>query len=71
MEPVRPFIDKRVKDLTSDNFKDKLIEVLSETFFFDGQKQTLSNAISLYVASLLNALASEDASKIKFIKEYE
>lgn len=71
MEPVRPFIDKRVKDLTSDNFKDKLIEVLSETFLFDGQKQTLSNAISLYVASLLNALASEDASKIKFIKEYE
>ena len=71
MEPVRPFIDKRVKDLTSDNFKDKLIEVLSETFLFDGQKQTLSNAIYLYVASLLNALASEDASKIKFIKEYE
>ena len=35
MEPVRPFIDKRVKDLTSDNFKDKLIEVLSETFLFD------------------------------------
>lgn len=71
MEPVRPFIDKRVKDLTNENFKEKLVEVLSETFVYDDQKQTLSNAISLYVSSLLNALALQDPSKIKFIKEYE
>ena len=71
MEPVRPFIDKRVKDLTNENFKEKLVEVLSETFVYDDQKQTLSNAISLYVSSLLNALALQDSSKIKFIKEYE
>ncbi len=71
MEPVRPFIDKRVKDLTNENFKEKLVEVLSETFVYDEQKQTLSNAISLYVSSLLNALALQDPSKINFIKEYE
>lgn len=71
MEPVRPFIDKRVKDLTNENFKEKLVEVLSETFVYDDQKQTLSNAISLYVSSLLNALALQDPSKINFIKEYE
>ena len=71
MEPVRPFIDKRVKDLTNENFKEKLVEVLSETFVYDDQKQTLSNAISLYVSSLLNALALQDTSKINFIKEYE
>ena len=71
MEPVRPFIDKRVKDLTNENFKEKLVEVLSETFVYDDQKQTLSNAISLYVSSLLNALALQNPSKIKFIKEYE
>ena len=40
MEPVRPFIDKRVKDLTNENFKEKLVEVLSETFVYDDQKQT-------------------------------
>ena len=45
--------------------------MLSETFVYDDQKQTLSNAISLYVSSLLNALALQDPSKIKFIKEYE
>ena len=71
MEPVRPFIDKRVKDLTNENFKEKLVEVLSETFVYDDQKQTLSNAISLYVSSLLNALALQDPSIFKFIKEYE
>lgn len=71
MEPVRPFIDKRVKNLNNENFKDELVKILSETFIYDGQKQTLVNAISLYVSSLLNALTTCDVSKIKFIKEYE
>lgn len=71
MEPLRPFIDTRINVMTMENFKTKLIELLTEQFVIGDQKQTLSNAISLYTASIINALNNNDESYVKFIRENE
>ena len=71
VEPLRPFVDRKAFTLNDDNFKDELVKMLAETYIVDGQKQTLSNAIYIYITSLINALNSGDVSVIKFIKENE
>lgn len=71
MEPLRPIVDKKVFELNDDNFKDKLIDLLTETVQINGQKQTLTNAIMLYVSSVFNALNSGSINEIKFIENYE
>lgn len=71
MEPLRPFVDIRINAMTMENFKTKLIELLTEQFVIGDQKQTLSNAISLYTASIINALNNNDESQVKFIRENE
>ena len=72
MEPIRPLIDSLVlkNELTLDNFKIKLINVLNFEVNFDGNQMYLENAIKLYVQSVMNALINNDVNKIKFI-EYE
>ncbi len=71
IEPLRPFVDKRASVLNDDNYKAKLIEMLTETFLVDNQKQTLVNAINIYVISLFNALNKGDLTNIKFVSENE
>lgn len=71
MEPLRPIIDNKVFELNDENFKEKLIALLTETVIINAQKQTLTNAINIYVSSVLNALNNEDCSQIKFIESYE
>lgn len=71
MEPFRPLVDRKVEKLTDNNFKEELINMLSEMVIINGQKQTLVNAISIYTASVFNSINNGDVSAIKFIEDYE
>ena len=71
MEPFRPIIDNKVLKIDEKNFKDDLVNLLTENVIISGQKQTLSNAISIYCSSVFAALSSGDFKQIKFIEKYE
>lgn len=71
MEPFRPIIDKKVLEIDEKHFKEELIELLTSDVIIAGQKQTLTNAISIYCNSVFSALNSGNVCQIKFIEEYE
>lgn len=71
MEPFRPIIDKKVLEIDEKHFKEELIELLTSDVMIAGQKQTLTNAISIYCNSIFSALNSGNVCQIKFIEEYE
>jgi len=72
MEPCRPIIDYRVKLLLPAKFeheeKVELLQVLNEEVIMANRRETLNNAIKIYVRSVFDALNENDLSMIKFIK---
>lgn len=66
MEPFRPLIDNLVFELTQDNYKDKLVNILNEIVIIDKQRQTLVIAISIYCSSVFKALSTSNVGEIKF-----
>lgn len=70
MEPFRPLIDNAVKyyDLKKLEKEEKyiILDLLNERVNIDGSKQTVLNAIKIYVKSIFEALNTKDSSKIKF-----
>lgn len=70
MEPLRPLIDIKVLkgEVTQENFKKTFQSMMAEEeVTYQGRKMFLSNAIHLYVLSLLNALSGDALDKAKFI----
>lgn len=69
MEPFRFLVDEEVLtiDFTKEVFKDKMIELLNKSIIIDGKKQTLTNAISLYFLSVVDAIKNGNPNRIKFI----
>ncbi|MCL2079347.1 MAG: type II CRISPR-associated endonuclease Cas1 [Oscillospiraceae bacterium] len=69
MEPVRPFVDLLVKTSDFKEFgmteKHIMLGLLSQEVNVNGQKNYLTNAISVYTKSVLNAINSED--EIKYV----
>lgn len=74
MEPFRPFIDCLVLKMKHDELKkeDKkaLVGFLNRQIIFDGKMQFISNAIPLYVKSVLEAIDKNLPALIKF-PDYE
>ncbi len=68
MEPFRPLVDKKVLELNDENYKDELINLLSDYVIIAEQKQTITNAILIYCNSIFSALNS---GKLECIKFYE
>ena len=70
MEPFRPFIDARVRDMMPNAFgteeRRKVITVLNGTVLLDGKQQFFLTALRLYTRSALRALASGNTSDIQF-----
>lgn len=70
MEPFRPLIDNVVKyyDLKKLEKEEKyiILDLLNEKVNIGGSKQTILNAIKIYVKSVFEALNTKDSSKIKF-----
>lgn len=69
MEPFRFLVDEEVLTInfTKEVFKDKMIELLNKSIMIDGKKQTLTNAISLYFLSVVDAIKNGSPNRIKFI----
>lgn len=70
MEPFRTIIDRKVREVMPTKFeKDEkaiVLRLLNDEFVIDGRRQTLLNAIKIYVKSVLCAIESGDVSNIKF-----
>ena len=69
IEPFRFVVDELASSLEAgSDFKAAMIALLGTEFQQLGKKQTLVNAISIYVNSLLAALETGDLSKIGFLE---
>jgi CRISPR-associated endonuclease Cas1 subtype II len=73
IEPFRPLIDKRVVEMTSaGNFsfntdaKRTLVRFLHEPITIDGKRQSLINAVTIYILSVIRALTNGDITEILF-----
>ena len=70
MEPFRPFVDALVykmdaKELNHDS-KMKIVSFLNRKIKIDNREQYFSNAVNIYVKTVLDAITSNDVSIIKF-----
>ena len=70
MEPFRPFVDARVRDLEPKTFgreeKREMIAVLNRTVSQAGKQQFFLTALRLYTRSVLHALDTGDVAGIEF-----
>ena len=74
MEPFRPFVDLIVlefdhKELTKES-KHALVDVLNQKIVIDNREQFFTNAITIYIKSILDAIEKGDSSFIKY-PDYE
>ena len=70
MEPFRTIVDRKVKEIMPVKFEKEektiILRLLSDEFIIDGRRQTLLNAIKIYVKSVICAIESGDVADIKF-----
>lgn len=72
IEPLRFLVDKKAKTLKEDaDFKKEMISLLAKDVFIREQKQSLGNAIGLYVNSFFDAMEKGDPNRIAFISDGE
>ena len=69
MEPLRPFVDLVVKTekLSNDNFKKRMMTLLTEECYCDGKNMIIQNAVSVYVSSVFASLNENNPKLIKTI----
>lgn len=69
MEPFRIMIDRKVYERHYDKFdkddKNEIINILNQEVIIDGKTQFLSNAMSIYVKSVLQSIENSNISMIK------
>ena len=74
MEPFRPIIDRRVKEMSPQKFesleKREVLSVLNDDVFIAGRSENIMNTIKIYCKSVFDAINSNDTSMIIFY-EYE
>lgn len=70
MEPLRPLVDSLIikEEVNMENFKEKMISLLSKEVIYNDRKIYLDNAIEEYSENLISYLKTGDIDKIKFIK---
>lgn len=73
MEPFRPLVDHRVLELAGEGDmkfgseqKRSLVQLLHDEIKINGMKQTVINSISIFIGSVVEALAKENPELIKF-----
>ena len=72
MEPFRPIVDWKVKELQPDKFeheeKMQVLSILNGEVMIGGKREYVNNAIKIYCKSIFDALNDEDLSLIKFYR---
>lgn len=70
MEPFRAIVDRCTRLTMPENFgkneKKTILTLLSEEILIDGKRQTLLNAIKIYIKSVFDAIENNDTSLIKY-----
>lgn len=70
MEPFRILVDIKVKELDAAEFtkevRYELVDILNREVLIDGTRQTVLNAIDLYVRSAIRAIAENDTNQLRF-----
>lgn len=70
MEPFRVLVDEIVYEhqdcIFDKQYKIDLLNLLSKKVVIDSKQQYLTNAVSIYVHSIFNALEKKDIKEIKF-----
>lgn len=73
MEPVRPYVDVRVKEMNPTEFgkkeKTELLKLLNKGVSVASRNYTLLNAMKIYCKSIFMAMEENDTSAINFIKD--
>lgn len=68
IEPIRFLVDRKAMEVKSDeDWKTKIINLLGEEVIIRGQRQSLGNAINIYVNSFFDAMENNDPKKVEFI----
>lgn len=69
MEPLRPFVDRVVltEELNEDNYKKRMLTLLTEECKCGGKTMIIQNAITSYVQSVLSALNQSKPELVKII----
>lgn len=74
MEPFRPLIDRKVKELNLMQFEKEekmaILNILNEKIRIDDTEQYVMNAIHIYTLSVLRAMEENDVAHLKF-PDYE
>jgi len=72
MEPFRILVDREVLKMNVKKFdkevKVKMVSILANEIYIDGKKQTVTNAINIYVHSVFSAIEKNDINLIKFYR---
>ena len=72
MEPFRILIDKKVIEISPDDFgkaeKIAIVDILNQNVMIEKKSHTVNNAIKIYCRSLFEALNNGEISDIKFYK---
>lgn len=72
MEPFRPIIDYHVKTLNPIKFEHEekifLLQILNKEVVISGRRETVNNALKIYIRSVFDALNENDTSLIKFYR---
>lgn len=72
MEPFRPLIDYKVRNIMPEKFEHKekvaILEILQEEISIAGRREYVNNAIKIYCRSVFDALNDNDTSLIKFYR---
>ena len=70
MEPFRPIIDRKIKEMRIEKFeqdeKREIMRLFQNEVEISGKKEILTNAIKIYCRSVFDALNDKDVSLIKF-----
>ena len=71
IEPFRVIVDQLALRVTDESFKEEYQQMLSINVSIDGKSQTLTNAINIYINSLLSYLNGDiEIDKVKFLDFY-
>lgn len=72
MEPFRVFVDIIASSITKeDNFKEEMTKILEKSILINGKRQSINNAIIIYIQSVISAINEQDLSLLVFPDKYE
>lgn len=72
MEPFRPIVDSiLIKMGDESDFKSRMNNIMNVETYINGEKTRLSNALTIYLRSIFNALNTNNEYGLIFMESYD